>query len=140
MNAITLVFPHQLFKENPLLTNENEKMDNQNKKRPVFLVEDQLYFGQYPFHKQKLLLHRASMHYYQEFLEKKGYEVSYLDYSNYGKLESVFEVFFKNHGNYLGSCKLGINLLFLLYESNFNQRCCFVERNGNFPSFTYFCS
>jgi len=91
MNAITLLFPHQLFKENPVLSTEST-----DKKRPIFLVEDDLYFGQYPFHKQKLLLHRASMHYYHGFLEKKGYQVSYLDYSNYGKLENVFELLFKN--------------------------------------------
>ncbi len=84
MNRINLVFPHQLFKENPLLS-ENEKY-------PIFLIEDDLYFNQYPFHKQKLLLHRASMRYYQSFLEKKGYEVSYLEHSKYGKLEKVFEL------------------------------------------------
>ncbi|PIY08215.1 MAG: cryptochrome/photolyase family protein [Flexibacter sp. CG_4_10_14_3_um_filter_32_15] len=87
MKSINLIFPHQLFKENLLLLNENN-----NEKRSVFLIEDDLYFGQYPFHKQKLLLHRASMHYYQSFLEKKGYEVSYLEHSKYGKLETVFEL------------------------------------------------
>ncbi len=56
------------------------------------MVEDELYFGQYPFHKQKLLLHRASMHYYQDFLEKKKYTVSYLDHSKYKSLEKVFNL------------------------------------------------
>lgn len=94
MKSINLIFPHQLFKENPLLPNENN-----NEKRPVFLVEDDLYFGQYPFHKQKLLLHRASMRYYAHFLEEKGYKVNYLEYSKYGKLERVFELILKNDEN-----------------------------------------
>lgn len=89
MKSINLIFPHQLFKENPLLSNENEQ-------RSIFLLEEDLYFGQYPFHKQKLLLHRASMYYYQYFLEEKGYEVFYLEHSKYGKLEKVFELFTKN--------------------------------------------
>ncbi|WP_338767322.1 cryptochrome/photolyase family protein [Bernardetia sp. ABR2-2B] len=87
MKSISLVFPHQLFKENPAL------FDKENK---VYLIEDDLYFGQYPFHKQKLLLHRASMHYYNGFLEKKGYTVSYLQHSEYGKLESVFDLISEN--------------------------------------------
>ena len=67
MKSISLIFPHQLFKQNPLFSNKE--------KTKFYLIEDDLYFNQYPFHKQKLLLHRASMHYYQDFLEEKGCEV-----------------------------------------------------------------
>ncbi len=65
----TLIFPHQLFQEHPAL----------HPGRSVVMVEEYLFFRQYLFHKQKILLHRASMRYYAEQLQAKGYEVIYLD-------------------------------------------------------------
>lgn len=46
----------------------------------MYVVEDPLYFSQYPFHQQKLVLHRASLKYYAAMLEKKGYSVTYVDH------------------------------------------------------------
>ncbi len=69
MNAITLIFPHQLYKDHPAL----------HKNIPVCLVEEQLFFSQYRFHRQKLVLHRASMKYYADRLNKKGYDVKYVE-------------------------------------------------------------
>jgi deoxyribodipyrimidine photolyase-related protein len=69
MSAASLVFPHQLFEKNPALA----------KGRSVFLIEEFLFFKQYPFHKQKLVFHRASMKAYQQFLESKGYQITYIE-------------------------------------------------------------
>lgn len=69
MSAVTLIFPHQLFQDHPAL-----KAD-----RPVYLVEEWLYFNQYTFHKKKLLLHRASMMYYADQLRNKGIAVEYIE-------------------------------------------------------------
>lgn len=69
MSAATLIFPYQLFLEHPSL----------NKNIPVWLVEEYLFFRQYRFHQQKILLHRASMKYYEERLQKQGYVVHYVD-------------------------------------------------------------
>lgn len=74
--SLSLVLPHQLFEQHPAL----------EKSRPVFLVEDTLFFGDPHaspgrFHKQKILLHRASMKAFAERLEGLDYEVSYHDYS-----------------------------------------------------------
>lgn len=69
MNEITLVFPHQLFRNHPAL----------EKKRPVYLVEEWLFFSQYHFHKQKLILHRASMKYYSTYLQEKGFTIQYIE-------------------------------------------------------------
>ncbi len=69
MQAITLIFPHQLFKEHPSL----------NRERPVYLVEEWLFFRQYVFHKLKLVLHRASMQYYRKWLSDESYSVTYID-------------------------------------------------------------
>lgn len=67
MGDITIIFPHQLFRDHPAL----------QKDRPVCLVEEYLFFRQYNFHKQKLVLHRASMKYYEQWLAAHGYVVSY---------------------------------------------------------------
>ena len=71
---VTLVFPHQLFAAHPAVGD----------RRPVYLVEDPLFFGPDPawplrFHAQKLVLHRASMKAYADRLESGGHEVHYLD-------------------------------------------------------------
>ncbi|MCU0712306.1 MAG: cryptochrome/photolyase family protein [Pirellula sp.] len=60
MDAI-LIYPHQLFHGHPGL----------KPGRSVFLVEDPLFFCQYQFHRQKLMLHRASMKNYEADLSKK---------------------------------------------------------------------
>ncbi|MGL6075018.1 MAG: cryptochrome/photolyase family protein [Fimbriiglobus sp.] len=54
MTIAALIFPHQLFADHPAIRGAKR----------VYLVEHPLFFSQYPFHRQKLLLHRASM---QEF-------------------------------------------------------------------------
>lgn len=68
---ITLLFPNQLFEENPAL----------EKKRPVYLVEDPRFFSDFSFHKQKLMLHRASMRTYADQLISKGYRVTYIEHA-----------------------------------------------------------
>lgn len=67
-NAVTIIFPHQLFKQHPAL----------QKDRMVFLVEEWLFFHQYNFHKQKLILHRACMKFYEAWLLQHKYAVSYI--------------------------------------------------------------
>ena len=46
-----LVYPHQLWENHPAVARSNV----------IFLIEDPLFFSQYNFHCQKLVLHRASM-------------------------------------------------------------------------------
>ena len=70
MEAV-LIYPHQLFEDHPALASG----------RMVYLVEDPLYFSQYKFHMQKLVLHRASMKAYAELLGTKGYGVRYIDHA-----------------------------------------------------------
>jgi deoxyribodipyrimidine photolyase-related protein len=68
-NHATLVFPHQLFQHHPALAPQ----------RPIYLVEEWLFFRQYPFHQQKLVLHRASMQFYRHWLQQQGHTVHYID-------------------------------------------------------------
>jgi len=81
MSAAGIIFPHQLFKENPLF--EKEKTGDISIQK-FYIVEDSLFFGdrytKLSFHKKKLILHRASMQIYKTFLEDKGYDVVYIEY------------------------------------------------------------
>ncbi len=43
------------------------------------LIEEALFFRQFKFHRQKLVLHRASMQYYADFLREQGYTVYYVE-------------------------------------------------------------
>jgi deoxyribodipyrimidine photolyase-related protein len=74
MTDAAVIFPHQLFRENPCL----------KKNRAIYLVEDQWFFrdpaNQLKFHQQKLVLHRATMQAYREFLEGQGFLVHYLEF------------------------------------------------------------
>jgi len=64
---ISLVYPHQLFRNHPAL----------NDGRPCVLLEDPMFFGNdsrwpMPMHKQKLVLHRASIAAYASGLARAG--------------------------------------------------------------------
>jgi deoxyribodipyrimidine photolyase-related protein len=67
-STATIIFPHQLFAEHPAL----------EKGQIVYLVEEWLFFHQYCFHQQKLLLHRATMQMYADYLTQQGYELRYI--------------------------------------------------------------
>jgi deoxyribodipyrimidine photolyase-related protein len=69
MSIVSIIFPHQLFDQHPAI----------DPSIPVILIEEALFFRQYPFHKQKLILHRASMKAYEANLINKGYKVEYIE-------------------------------------------------------------
>lgn len=68
MKSIGLIFPHQLFEENPLL----------HQSEVFYLIEEHLYFRQYPFHKRKIAFHRSSMKHYESWLLAQGKKVKYV--------------------------------------------------------------
>lgn len=68
MKAV-LIFPHQLFEHHPAL----------EKNGKVILTEEWLFFKQYRFIQQKLVLHRASMQFYKDWLSAQGFDVDYID-------------------------------------------------------------
>ena len=69
MKEIALIFPHQLFKQSPILSLNCE----------VYLVEEFLFFKHYKFHKQKVAFHRASMKAYTDYLISEGKTVNYIE-------------------------------------------------------------
>jgi len=85
LTHISLIFPHQLYKENPCL----------DKTRKVVLYEDPLYFSQYKFHQQKLVFHKATMAFYGDFLSKKKRVVSHFSEMDFASLKLLFDHFTK---------------------------------------------
>ena len=70
--ATGILFPHQLSEQNSLVS----KCDT------IYLVEEELFFKQYNFHKQKIAFHRASMKFYESYLQSKNMKVVYIDSFN----------------------------------------------------------
>jgi deoxyribodipyrimidine photolyase-related protein len=66
---IGLIFPHQLF----------EEIGHFNECNKIYLIEEYLYFKQYPFHKQKIAFQRASMKNYESYLLQQNIEVQYIE-------------------------------------------------------------
>ncbi|MBR9860076.1 cryptochrome/photolyase family protein [bacterium] len=69
MSKVNFIFPHQLFKESEITANKGTS----------YLIEEDLFFKQYAFHKQKLAYHRASMKAYEAYLNELGHSVTYID-------------------------------------------------------------
>lgn len=72
MSKAGIIFPHQLFEKNPIASSCEV----------IYIVEEWLYFRQFNFHKQKIAFHRASMKFYENFLQTKKIKVVYIDASD----------------------------------------------------------
>lgn len=68
-NKVALVFPHQLFETSELI----------NQCTTFILLEEELFFRQYAFHKSKLVFHTASMKAYSNYLLALDKEVIYIE-------------------------------------------------------------
>jgi deoxyribodipyrimidine photolyase-related protein len=86
-----ILYPNQLFKN---LSNFANKK--------VLLIEEALFFTQYDFHIQKLVLHRASMKFYESYLIQNGILVEYFEDESYLETYKNEEVFvYELFDNYL---------------------------------------
>lgn len=63
-----IVFPHQLFEDTEALKMADE----------VYIIEEYLLFNQLHY-KQKLVFHRASMKYYENYLKENKFNVTYIE-------------------------------------------------------------
>lgn len=68
-NRAAIVYPHQLWENHPAVSAAKH----------VILVEDPLFFKQYDFHVQKLVLHRASMTEFAERCKRQGKKVQRIE-------------------------------------------------------------
>jgi len=67
-SRVFLLFPHQLFADTSCIPTGAR----------VLLIEEFLFFRQYPFHKKKLLFQRAAMHHHKAYLQSEGFSVEYI--------------------------------------------------------------
>lgn len=68
-----LILPHQLF--------DKKYLPKKSEVSQMYLYEHPQYFTEYNYNKKRLVLHRASMMYYADYLTKNGYSVKYVEYS-----------------------------------------------------------
>ena len=75
MTNCLLIFPNNLFKIKYIPKNLKQ----------IFIIEDPLFFGDKErienYSKLKLVLHRASMKYYQDYLKENNFSVKYVEYN-----------------------------------------------------------
>jgi deoxyribodipyrimidine photolyase-related protein len=76
-----LIYPHQLFDPHPAVAGAAE----------IVFVEEPLFFTQYAFHRQKLILHRAGMKRYAAKLAAAGHKVRYLESADVPTTAAVAE-------------------------------------------------
>lgn len=86
MQTILIILPVNLYKNFDEISMTISK---------IFIVEHPVYFTDYKYHKQKLILHRASMKYYNYYLKEKGYKVTYVNYYDYPSLFDKFPIYSK---------------------------------------------
>ena len=92
---IFLILPHQLF---------NKKYLKEYKDYDFYIYEHPQYFKKYNFNKKKLMLHRASMRYYYDYLKDNDFKVRYFDFDEKPKLKEY--VLFDPIDNFTGKYKL----------------------------------
>ena len=89
MKNVFIILPNQLFDKKYLKNCEDNDF---------YIIEEPLYFGDKKrvenFNKLKLVLHRASMKYYFDYLKKEKFDVEYLEYKkvNYNFLKKYDNV------------------------------------------------
>ncbi len=81
MNEVTVIYPHQLFKQSPAI----------KKGRTIILVEESLILSYNPIHTQKLIFHKLSLDAYQKQLEKEGHIIVRLTLKTYPHTKDVFQ-------------------------------------------------
>lgn len=87
-----LILPNQLFDIKYLQKNHE-----------YVIWECPHFFQAYNYNKKKLVLHRASMKYYYDYLKIKGYQVSYLEFNQHVDKTKEYILFDPlNHVNILG--------------------------------------
>lgn len=79
-----IILPNQLFEVNKLIE------DNPNAK--IFMIEHPLFFTKYKYHKMKLVLHKSTMDFYQDFVKKKyKRKVNYIHFTDYDdNIKNIF--------------------------------------------------
>jgi len=84
MNCVNIIFPNQLFENSPLPLSTSTS----------YIIEDELFFKQYNFHKQKIALHRSSMKFYEWHLKANNLQAKYISHNDIlADIDSLFNQF-----------------------------------------------
>jgi deoxyribodipyrimidine photolyase-related protein len=81
MTKIFIILPTQLFHSNNSILDEIDI---------IYLIEEPYYFTSRPFHKQKIMLHRASMKYYYDYLNSNSKlkdKIRYIEFDEFSKIK-----------------------------------------------------
>jgi len=90
-----IILPNQLFDKKHL-----------DKKTAILLWEHPHFFKDYNFNKKKLILHRASMKSYYDYLKKNKFDVTYYEFSSKNPLSKIQKYKMFDPINKLGTLKL----------------------------------
>lgn len=82
---IAIILPHQLFEQSDILSAADKAV----------VIEHHHFFTKYAYHKQKLILHRASMQWYAQWLLNKKIAVDYVPFST--TLDDAFKLIRQEH-------------------------------------------
>jgi len=93
MASIFIIYPTTLFKNISVI---KDLVSNSLIKK-IIVIEEPIYFTNYKFHKQKIILHRASMKYYYDYLLLNFGSI--IEYINYNKAESFYKKIFVSKKN-----------------------------------------
>ncbi len=113
-----LILPHQLYNINILKKNLSEDI------KYIIIWEHPHYFKKYKYNKKKLVLHRASMKYYYDYLKENSYNVHYIEFNkkptvnNYKVFDPIDKIKLPNHYTMLESPNFLLNKE---HYSNFNK-------------------
>jgi hypothetical protein len=120
-SEVSIIFPNQLYKQHPAV----------KANRPVYLIEEWHFFNQYNFHKEKLVLHRASMKFYEQFLKEQGLATPALKIHVIGCSRLLWAIFlpFLFFGNNVFN-QLNNNLAdkFMLINFRWNSTNCLLAK------------
>lgn len=133
--SVFIVFPHQLFKDIELLKNADE----------IYLIEEYLYFNQYKFHKQKIVFHRASMKYYESYLNENGFKVNYVEAINaqndirtllkFLYAQGIKEIIYYNPVDYLLEKRIHKTCLNLNMRTNKIESLLYINTSADLESY-----
>ncbi len=104
-NILLILFPTQLFELKyikKILYYSESNNNNSIKSKHIILLEHPYFFTKFPYHKMKLIFHRASMKNYFDLINKKEYICEYIEHDDltkinkYIKMNSIDEIRFFN--------------------------------------------
>ncbi len=104
-----LILPHQLYNINILKKHLSKEI------KEIIIWEHPHYFKKYKYNKKKLILHRASMKYYYDYLKEYSYNVHYLEFNkkpninNYKVFDPIDKIKLPNHFEMLESPNFLLN-------------------------------